>query len=142
MDCPVCQGPMWDNNNSKFPKKEGAPNYKCKDKECKYALNRETGEYEPSEYVTGVWLPKVKKVAEKGTVALNKGTSQSISKPNDSYKTMLMSYAKDIVVAEISKGEVKEPFKRMADGYKLLLTVYANPFGKKVDAPPEDVEPF
>mgnify|MGYP001354189359 FL=1 len=74
MNCPVCNGNMWDNNSpkAKFPKKEGAPDFKCKDKDCKYALNRETGEYEESEYTTGVWLPKAK-VAVKVPVTLTPG---------------------------------------------------------------------
>lgn len=61
---------------------------------------------------------------------------------SDAYKTMVMSYCKDIVVAEIAKGEVKEPFKRVADGYKALLTAYAHPFGKKDEVQLDEEHPF
>ena len=145
MNCPVCGGDMWDNAKGKFPKKPGAPDFKCKDKECKFALNRETGQYEPSEYTTGVWMPKDKKVPVKAVSAPNKPIIAPVI--DHCKKEMLISYAKDIVVAEIAKGDVKEPFKRIADGFKVLMMAYTHPFGepkvKKVaevqlDEPPVD----
>lgn len=136
MNCPVCNSEMWDANNSKFPKKEGAPDYRCKDKACKWKLDRDSNEWVESEYVTGVWLPKpptAKKPAPRPHVATSKPTITEQAK-----KEMLISYAKDIVCAEIAKGiEVKEPFKRVADGFKVLMMAYAYPFGKpKPVAPP------
>jgi len=128
---------MFDNReNKKNPK---APDFRCKDKTCKYQFNAQTGEYEPSQYGTGVWVPKIKKAQPPAVSAPNRATP--VSNPNsnkgnnDSYKTMLLSYAKDIVVAEIAKGNVEHPFKRVADGYKALLTAYAFPFGKPKPQP-------
>lgn len=149
MNCPVCGGPMYDQSKSKFPQNPGAPDFRCKDKECKYSLNRETGEYEEGEYVTAVWLPKPKNVAKKAVSAPNRPISAPVTE--QAKKEMLISYAKDIVVAEIAKGEVKEPFKRVADGFKVLMMAYAYPFGKPkpvevpevdVDGPPLDEVPF
>ena len=56
MLCPVCSGMMHDNRTSK--KNPKAPDYRCKDPECKWQLNPQTGEYETSTFVTGVWLKK------------------------------------------------------------------------------------
>lgn len=128
MQCPVCNGDMWDASKSKFPRKPGSPDFRCKDKDCKYQLNRETGQYEPGEYTTGVWLPKATKVAVKAVVAPKTAIPQPVT--DHAKKEMLISYAKDIVVAEIAKGEVKEPFKRVADGFKILMMAYTHPFGK------------
>jgi hypothetical protein len=130
MDCPVCGGGMYDQSKSKFTQKPGSPDFKCKDKACKYALNRETGEYEESEYTTGVWLPKAKVVVKTPVKAVSAPNKPTVAHTNDSYKTMVLSYAKDLTVALIAKGEVKEPFKTVADGYKVLLMAYHYPFGK------------
>jgi hypothetical protein len=56
MNCPVCNGEMYDNRTTK--KNPKAPDYRCKDKECKYSYNKVTKEYEPSEYGTGAWEQK------------------------------------------------------------------------------------
>lgn len=52
----------------------------------------------------------------------------SNNKPID-HNSMIMAYAKDVVVAEIMSGkDVTEPFKRIADGFKALLVAYKDPF--------------
>ena len=151
MQCPVCNGEMYDQAKSKFPRKPGSPDFKCKDKECKYSLNKETGEYEPGEYTTGVWLPKPKKVAPIPQRTANLPIVIHPTNQEHAKKEMLISYAKDIVVAEIAKGEVKEPFKRVADGFKVLMRAYTHPFGQPkpvveeidVNGPNEEAdEPF
>lgn len=53
---------------------------------------------------------------------------------------MLMAYAKDIVVAEIAKGTVKEPFKRVADGFKVLLNALNHPYSEPKKMPEVDVD--
>ena len=58
MMCPVCQKEMYDNREGK--KNPKAPDYRCKDKNCKYQFDMKSGTWEPSEYGTGVWLPKEK----------------------------------------------------------------------------------
>ena len=64
MQCPVCNGMMFDNRQKKLSQK--APDFRCKDKECKFSFNPDTGEYEVGEYQTAVWLKKeVEKVEEK-----------------------------------------------------------------------------
>lgn len=100
MQCPVCKGEMYDNReNKKNPK---APDYRCKDKECKFQLDPETKEYISSEYGTGVWLPRTPPTPKPQT---NPSTQSSTPKSNDmQIKSMLLSYAKDIVVAEINQG--------------------------------------
>lgn len=123
MNCELCGGAMWDNTqNKKNPK---GPDFKCKDKACGHA----------------VWLPKPKKVENRPVSAPNKAIPAPIT---EAKKEMLISYAKDIVVAEIAKGDVKEPFKRVADGFKVLMVAYSHPFGKvsandhlKADTPEE-----
>lgn len=70
----------------------------------------------------------------------SQGANKFVAKgKNESYGTMILAYAKDIVVAEIGAGALpKEPFKRVCDGYKALLTAYAHPFGEpKPQAEPE-----
>ena len=49
-------------------------------------------------------------------------------KPID-HNSMILTYAKDVVVAEIGAGkDIQEPFKRIADGFKALLVAYKYPF--------------
>jgi hypothetical protein len=55
MNCPVCNGEMYDQSKSKFPRKPGSPDWKCMDKECKFKLDQKTGAYVAGEYTTGVW---------------------------------------------------------------------------------------
>ena len=54
--CPVCQGAMWDNRVIK--KNPKGPDFKCQNKECKFEMDKESGEWVASEYTTAVWLPK------------------------------------------------------------------------------------
>jgi len=59
MECPACGGEMWDNRKKKMNPK--SPDYKCKDVNCKFEKNKETGEYNiDSKYVTSVWEEKQK----------------------------------------------------------------------------------
>ena len=142
MNCPVCNGEMYDQAKSKFPRKPGSPDFKCKDKECKYTLNRETGEYEQGEYTTGVWLPKPKVAVKVATKPVSAPNSPIVAHPvnqDHAKKEMLISYAKDIVVAEIAKGEVAEPFKRVADGFKVLMMAYTHPFGQPKPKEEEEI---
>lgn len=51
-NCPVCNLPMvlqTDKVNAK------APDWKCSDKNCKFQLDRTTGKYVESKFITGVW---------------------------------------------------------------------------------------
>ena len=86
---------------------------------------------------------KTKKVENRAYTAPNSGISKPVTE--QAKKEMLISYAKDVVVAEIAKGiEVKEPFKRIADGFKVLFMAYQYPFGKpqpQEEAPIEEM-PF
>lgn len=54
--CPVCGGSMWDNRTTKTNPK--APDYRCKDDNCKFQWSRETKTYVPGEYVTAAWEQK------------------------------------------------------------------------------------
>jgi hypothetical protein len=53
-DCPVCQKPMIDNSAAK-QKNPRSPDWKCSDRNCKFQLNKETGNYVVSEYITSLW---------------------------------------------------------------------------------------
>lgn len=56
--CPVCGGPQWDNRqNKKNPK---GPDFTCKDKTCKWKQEKGSDEWVPSDYPTGVWVPKTR----------------------------------------------------------------------------------
>ena len=147
MLCPVCNSEMYDQSKSKYPRKEGSPDFKCRDKDCKWKMDRDTGEWVESEYTTAVWLPK--------PPAPKKPAPRPASKPfpparagaapvtEHAKKEMLISYAKDIVCAEIAKGiEVKEPFKRVADGFKVLMMAYTHPFGKPPAPKPAPKDPM
>ena len=47
-------------------------------------------------------------------------------------KTILMAYAKDIIVAEIAQGiEKKTPFKSVIHGFRLLLKEHNKPYSVK-----------
>lgn len=121
----------WDNRvNKKNPK---SPDFKC----CT------CGE--------ATWLPKEKKVAAKpisAPVAAHPAPVSSHTNGDQVKKEMLMSYCKDVVVAEISSGaQILEPFKRVADGFKVLMVAYSHPFDapkvvKTVEAPKTIKEMF
>lgn len=100
MQCPVCQGEMYDNTtNKKNPK---GPDYRCKDKNCKFQLDPDTGEYVESTFGTGVWLPKSNRRALPAPlVPQNNGHSEDLKA-----KAMLFSYAKDAVIGQIQAGVV------------------------------------
>lgn len=63
-----------------------------------------------------------------GTANKSESGNNTNGKPAGDARSFCMSYAKDIVVAEIAKGDIKEPFKRVADGFKLLFSAYNNPY--------------
>lgn len=73
--------------------------------------------------------------------APNSATSNGASN-GKSTEAMILAYAKDIVVAEIAKGKVDEPFKRVSDGFRVLLNAYNHPFGapKPTPTPSQDTE--
>lgn len=110
MECPVCNGGMWDNRKKKINPK--APDFRCKDEECKYSLNPDTGEYEEGEFTTGVWL---KKEVEKVEKEMQRDLKPKVTHPDkiihdDNINSMLMSYSKDFVVAQITSGKYETPF--------------------------------
>lgn len=116
MNCPHCDKEMV--FKSGVSKKNGQPYkmYKC----------------EPCDFIKFVNPPKAQ--ASPGGVPA--------SVPVVDVKLELLAMAKDIVVAEIAKGGVEAPFKRLADGFKALLRVHAHPFGEKVvEEEAEDSEP-
>ncbi len=93
--CPECKGEVWNNieeNNNREAKGEKLrPDYACKDKEgCGWLMWREKGK---------------KKVVVNSMMS---GAIPTVSKPvfngDDKVKTMVMSYAKDLVVAIITAG--------------------------------------
>jgi hypothetical protein len=56
MLCPICGKEMYDNReNKKSPK---APDYRCKNKECKFEFDKVSNEWVAGEYTTAIWLPK------------------------------------------------------------------------------------
>lgn len=56
MNCPVCNRPMNPVTTKTNPK---APDWKCSDLNCKFQYNKISKVYEPSQYVTAAWNPKV-----------------------------------------------------------------------------------
>ena len=59
MMCPVCAKGMYDNRNSEKNKANPKlPDYRCKDKNCKWEMDKKTKQFKPSEYVTAVWETK------------------------------------------------------------------------------------
>ena len=118
MECPLCQGPMWNNIGRKKNPKQ--PDYRCKDPECQGVI----------------WPPRTPKVDSRAVSEPNKAISTPTVNPilrkDEAFRSMILSFCKDIVVAEIAKGEVKAPFARIADGYKVLLKAYHHPFGEEV----------
>ena len=111
MLCPICEKPMWDNRNKKINPK--APDFRCKDTECKYSLNSDTGEYEPGDFPTGVWLehyatPEPIPPAKPKVIPPPKPKTD-IVKVDLGIASMLMSYSKDLVCAQIQSDKYSEP---------------------------------
>ena len=115
MICVKCGSEMWDNTkNKKNPK---APDYKCKNKEC----------LDEKGYVTAVWLESFE---DKHKPQELKAPPKVMPKPevkngNANIDAMLLSYAKDIVLALIEKdiivdditGKINEIYKE----FKLII---------------------
>lgn len=129
MLCPACNGEMWDNREKKLTPK--APDFKCKDKECKFEYDKETDQWVNSEFTTSVWLPKEKVFAgTKSPVQQSQPSSNNppatVHKNGSDYsvKSMIMSYAKDLVCAELAQGVLQEGgvAVNVITIYKLLLT--------------------
>ena len=92
MKCEKCQSDMWDNRkNKKNPK---GPDFKCKDKECGFA----------------VWLKadeKAKLEAEEKAQAetgVQTGNDTRLKTEQEKKDSMILSYAKDLTIACIEKG--------------------------------------
>jgi len=100
MQCPICAGPMWDNTvDKKNPK---GPDYKCKNKECGHA----------------VWLdnkkPTIFKPPKPEPIASN--NSQPVGS-----RAMVMAYAKDLIVAQITAGTgPQQPLKSIIFTFRSL----------------------
>jgi hypothetical protein len=94
MLCPNCNGEMWDNRSNKRNPK--APDFKCKDPNC---IDEESGR------VSAAWLPKVKPQQEPVRSFVPKNMTPA--EPSQNKKEMIMSYAKDLVVAELAAGRLE-----------------------------------
>ena len=108
MLCPICQKEMWNNMDKKASGEYGAktPDYKCKDKECKYEFDKVSNQWVASEYVTSVWLPK-------GTPKEHNYTA----KPKEPKKSLLDAFDKVVKPEEVRKEQelVKEVVNEQAD---------------------------
>ena len=104
MECPICNGPMWDNRiNKKNPK---GPDWKCKDKQCAHA----------------VWLEKKALQPPKPPIPTN-------VKDKTDARAMIMAYAKDLVIGRLEAGEkVVQPVKSTIMTFRLLWREYLEPF--------------
>jgi hypothetical protein len=92
MICPKCGKEMWDNRKKKLSPK--APDFKCKDENCRYARNPDTEEWEESEYQTGVWVSKeISKPVSNPSIK---------STPSGFQPDMRLAYRKDLMVALIN----------------------------------------
>ena len=105
MLCPCCGKDMYDNREGK--KNPKAPDYRCKDKECKYEFDKVSNEWVQGEYTTAIWLPK--------------GTPKEAvftAKPKEPKKSLLKAFD-DVVKPEEKKKEkelVEETEQDMWDG--------------------------
>ena len=125
MKCEKCQGDMWDNTKKKLSPK--SPDFKCKDKECGFA----------------VWLKpeeraKLEAEENKGQEKLTK-LDPEFKSLDDMDKSFLISYIKDLVVAEIGKGFYKDQTSAglgFVNWYNLLISL-----GKKEEVKTEE-QPF
>ena len=59
MQCPKCKGEMWDNRQGKQNPK--APDYKCKNKDCKWQLTKQ-GEWIASDWPTALWSNQISQI--------------------------------------------------------------------------------
>jgi hypothetical protein len=102
MNCPICGKEMWDNREKKLTPK--APDYKCKDKNCKYEFDKISNEWVAGEYVTAIWLPK-------GTPKDAKFTA----KPTEPKKSLLKEYDNVVKPEEVIKEKelIKETEQEM-----------------------------
>lgn len=73
MNCPVCDGPVWDNRETK--KNPKAPDFKCKDKTCDGVI----------------WPPKDKKPA----------VAQKATGPKWTWMTLAKMYERSLLTAEM-----------------------------------------
>ena len=120
MQCELCGGECWDNRETKRGKQ---PDWKCKDTKCNWAKWDKKEEGAPTQAPQGLkltnYIPK----------------PQANGKGIDA-KAMIMSYAKDIVVALIaSSGDktVTTPFKKVTDGFRALYKEHQSPFTAGVE---------
>jgi len=128
MLCPVCNGDMYDNRTTK--KNPKGPDYRCKDKNCKYQLDQESGEYVESQYGTGVWLKKTtpRAAAPVARPAARPGAPVVRGPVPEVKREMVMSYAKDLVVAQIQGGtQINTPVKSIIFAYRLMLKEVQSP---------------
>lgn len=125
MICEKCGSEMWDNTQNKLNPRQ--PDYKCKNKEtCGHA----------------VWL-KPKADVQQSVQTANKGNyapKKPIANGNpDTVKTMLMAYAKDLVVARLQSGEELHTAKSTVTTFRMLYREVLEPF--KMTFKEENIQP-
>ena len=100
--CPVCKQPM--NYNAEGIKRNAkAPNWKCSDGGCKFSWNKATKQYEPSDFVTGVWEDQPKDI------------------PAATFKSKLSKEDEDAKWADINFGKCKHAF--LVESFKMKPTL-------------------
>lgn len=136
MECPNCGGAMYDNRNNKLNPK--APDFKCKNKDC---IDPQSGR------TSAVWLKRTQPApapqyqqpqydqygnpiqaapAPRPAPAQRPQAARPAPVPGaadaSKERTMVMAYAKDLVVAQIAGGQVVDaPVKSIIMAYRLLL---------------------
>ena len=80
--CPAC-GQIMNYNLEGLKKNSKAPHFKCSDPSCKRQFNKQTNEWEDSQYITSVWDDKIASQYGTPPVAENKPNWPKIRKEND-----------------------------------------------------------
>lgn len=111
MECPNCGGAMWDNRATKTNPK--GPDFRCKSPDC---IDPATGRQ------SAVWIKQMARPA-----APVRPVARPVARPAAPVviaekREMVMSYSKDVIVAQMAAGQpVENPFKSIIFGYRLLL---------------------
>jgi hypothetical protein len=150
-NCPVCGNVMIYNADG-LQRNPKAPTFKCSSEGCKFQKNKTTGEWEPSDYKTGIWAnqpstaprPTPTKTAQMTGVIDYKSDKIAQAQASKEYGIKVAgakSIAGNIVAAMIHSGELKATDWRIKFD-EIYKYVYNYQPGLKTEPQPGEEIPF
>jgi hypothetical protein len=123
-NCPVC-GEIMIYNKEGLERNPKAPTFKCSDRQCKRQLDKNTGNYVVSEYITGLWVddPNQPKNAPQANSRAYRPTQATMVQRKEFQNTMDYK-ATQIEKAQAAKEDSMRLFSSGRDSVLIVTSLY------------------